>query len=312
LLQAIPLLLGISVVTFLLIQAIPGGVLGAYGSDVGATAEDLARIQHQLGLDRPLYVQYLSWLGRFVRGDWGYTLIGHVSVKDQIMAALPRTVLLLGLSLTVGLALGVTAGVVAAVKQYSVVDMIVTTLSFLGLCMPVFWLGLLLILGFSVRLNWFPGGGMYTVGMPFSLMDRVKHLVLPVTAVSFGISGQYARYTRASLLEVLHLDYVRTAHAKGLHPRQVLFWHILRNALIPLVTIFALQLPWMVGGFVVTESIFSWPGMGRLLWMAALQHDYPMMLAVILMFSAAVILANLLADIAYVFLDPRIVYEQHS
>lgn len=153
---------------------------------------------------------------------------------------------------------------------------------------------------------------MYTVGEPFSLMDRVKHLILPVVGVSFQISGEYARYVRSSLLEVLQLDYVRTAHSKGLHPRTVLFRHVLRNSLIPLVTIFAMQLPWMVGGFVITESIFSWPGMGRLLWMAALQHDYPMMMSIILLVSAAVIFANLLADVMYAILDPRIVYERHN
>lgn len=312
LLQAIPLLLGVSVVAFLVIQAIPGGVLGAYSAESGARAEDLARIERQLGLDKPLHVQYLAWLGRFVRGDWGYTLIAHLSVKGEIMAALPRTVLLLGIGLAVALVVGVTTGVIAAVKQYSVADMIITTLSFIGLCMPVFWFGLLLILIFSVRLKWLPGGGMYTVGEPFSLMDRVKHLILPVVGVSFQISGEYARYVRSSLLEVLQLDYVRTAHSKGLHPRTVLFRHVLRNSLIPLVTIFAMQLPWMVGGFVITESIFSWPGMGRLLWMAALQHDYPMMMSIILLVSAAVIFANLLADVMYAILDPRIVYERHN
>jgi peptide/nickel transport system permease protein len=307
-LQAIPLLFGVTILTFTIVKLTPGGVMGSYGVQSG-TAQDLARIQEQLGLNRPLYIQYLSWLGRFVVGDWGRTLVSNQSVQQLIVEALPNSLLLIGASLCIGLVLGLIFGIISAVKPYSVVDMLVTTISFVGLSMPIFWSGLLLILVFSVRLGVLPGGGMYTVGEPYSLIDRLRHLILPVIAIAFPLSGEYARYVRSSLLDVLHQDYVLTAHAKGLRGRTVLIRHALRNSLIPLITILGLQLPWMIAGFVVAESIFSWPGMGRLLWQGAVQHDYPMMMTVTLLVAAAVLFFNLIADIAYGVADPRIAYE---
>jgi peptide/nickel transport system permease protein len=307
LVQAIPILLGVSLLTFVLIKLMPGGVMGAYGAH--GSGADMARIQEQLGLNRPAHEQYLAWLGRYLTGDWGTTLISKQPVQPVIFNALPNTILLIGVSLVFGLGLGLVFGVVSAVKQYSALDMVVTTISFIGLSTPVFFSGLLLILIFSVHLRWLPGGGMYTVGQPYSLEDRLLHLIMPVAAIAFPLSGEYTRYIRASLLEVLHEDYMRTARAKGLRERFVLVRHGLRNALIPLVTILALQLPWMIGGFVVTESIFSWPGMGRLLWQAAQERDYPMMMSITVLVAAAVLFFNLLADLVYGFLDPRITYE---
>jgi peptide/nickel transport system permease protein len=286
----------------------PGGVMGAYGSAAG-TGEDLARIQEQLGLNRPLHEQYLAWLGRFVVGDWGRTLVSKQLVQPLIFEALPRTILLIGTSVIIGLTLGLIFGLISALKQYSWLDMLVTTFSFVGLSTPIFWSGLILILIFSVHLQWFPGGGMYTVGAEYSLEDRLRHLVLPVIAISFPLAGEYTRYIRSGLLEVLHQDYITTAYAKGLRSRAVLTRHALRNALIPLVTILGLQLPWMIGGFVVAESIFSWPGMGRLLWQSAQERDYPMMMSVTMLVAAAVLFFNLLADLVYAWLDPRIAYE---
>jgi peptide/nickel transport system permease protein len=286
----------------------PGGVMGAYGSAAG-TGEDLARIQEQLGLNRPAHEQYLAWLGRFVVGDWGRTLVSKQLVQPLIFDALPRTLLLIGISLLIGLMLGIIFGTISAIKQYSWIDMVVTTISFVGLSTPIFWSGLILILIFSVRLGWLPGGGMYTVGVDYSLEDRIRHLILPVIAIAFPLSGEYTRYVRAGLLEVLHQDYITTAYAKGLRARAVMSRHALRNALIPLVTILGLQLPWMIGGFVVAESIFSWPGMGRLLWQSAQERDYPMMMSITLLVAASVLFFNLLADLAYAWLDPRIAYE---
>lgn len=309
LIQSIPLLLGVTLVAFVIVQAIPGGALGAYGVESGATGEDLARLQEQLGLNQPLHEQYFSWMSRFLQGDWGTTLITRQPVGKLIGEALNRTMLLISASVLIGLFLGIAFGVISAVRRYSTIDMVVTTVSFVGLSMPVFWSGLVLILIFSVRLNWLPGGGMFTPGQPYSLLDRLEHMILPVTALSFPIAGEYTRYVRSSLLDTLGQDYILTAYSKGLRFRSVLVRHALRNSLIPLVTILALQLPWMVSGLVVTESIFTWPGMGRLLWTAALQHDYPMMMAVTVLVAVAVLMFNLLADMVYAFLDPRIAYE---
>ncbi len=307
-LQSIPLLLGVSVLTFVIIQLMPGGVMGAYGPNTGSGA-DLARIQEQLGLNRPLYVQYLSWLERFIVGDWGRTLISQQNVKELIFTALPPTLLLIGASIFVGLGIGLLFGVVSAVRQYSFIDMVLTTISFIGLSMPVFFFGLILILVFSVKLDWLPGGGMYTPEAPFSIGDRLRYLILPVLAIAFPLAGEYTRYVRSSVLEVLNQDYIRTAYSKGLMTRVVLMRHALRNALIPLITILGLQLPWMIGGFVVSESIFSWPGMGRLLWKSATEHDYPLMMSITMLVAVAVLVFNLLADVLYGLADPRISYD---
>lgn len=308
LLQTIPLLLVVSILTFILIQLMPGGVMGAYGSAAG-TGEDLARIQEQLGLNRPPHEQYLAWLGRFLVGDWGRTLVSKQLVQPLIFDALPRTMLLIGTSMLVGLSIGVVFGVISALKQYSWIDMLVTTISFVGLSTPVFWSGLILILIFAVQYGVLPAGGMYSVGQPYSFEDRIRHLILPTIAIAFPLAGEYTRYVRSGLLEVLHQDYITTAYAKGLAPRAVMTRHALRNALIPLVTILGLQLPWMIGGFVVAESIFSWPGMGRLLWQSAQERDYPMMMSITLLVAAAVLIFNLLTDLAYAWLDPRIAYD---
>lgn len=308
LLQTIPLLLVVSLLTFILIQLMPGGVMGAYGSAAG-TGEDLARIQEQLGLNRPPHEQYLAWLGRFLVGDWGRTLVSKQLVQPLIFDALPRTILLIGTSMLVGLTIGIVFGVISAIKQYSWVDMVVTTISFVGLSTPVFWSGLILILIFAVQYGVLPAGGMYTVGQPYSFEDRIRHLILPTIAIAFPLAGEYTRYVRSGLLEVLHQDYITTAYAKGLAPRVVMTRHALRNALIPLVTILGLQLPWMIGGFVVAESIFSWPGMGRLLWQSAQERDYPLMMSITLLVASAVLFFNLLTDLVYAWLDPRIAYD---
>lgn len=309
LLQSIPLLLGISVLVFALLQIIPGGPLGHYMRVQGANPEDIERIRHQLGLDQPAPVQYVNWLTRWLRGDWGKSYITREPVRETIAFRLPNTILLLGCSFTLALIVGISAGIVAAVKQYSLLDNLLTIFSFIGFSVPVFWLGLIMILVFTVRLHWFPGGGMYTLGAPFSLTDRIHHLVMPVLAAALYNAGIYSRYLRSSLLEVINLDYIRTARAKGLRERAVLFRHAVRNALIPLVTIVALDLPYVFGGAVLTETIFSWPGMGRQFWKAALDQDYPVLLTMVMIVSIAVVVFNLLADVLYAIMDPRIRYD---
>jgi peptide/nickel transport system permease protein len=212
----------------------------------------------------------------------------------------------------VAVVVGICTGTVAALKQYSLADNILTVFSFIGFCVPTFWLGLIMIYVFTVRLHWLPGMGMYTLGEPFSLIDRVRHLVMPVLVASLYSAGMYSRYLRSSLLEVLNLDYLRTARAKGLHERAVVLRHAMRNALIHLVTIVAMDLPWMFGGAVLTETIFSWPGMGHQFWKSALDSDYPVVMTWVMIVSIAVIVCNLLADFLYALLDPRIRYDAPS
>jgi peptide/nickel transport system permease protein len=308
-LQSIPLVLGISVLVFGLLQLIPGGPMGHYMRVQGANPEDIARIREQLGLDKPAPVQYVNWLTGWLRGDWGKSYITREPVRDIIAFRLPNTILLMGCSFTLALIVGITAGIVAALKQYSILDNALTIFSFIGFSVPVFWLGLIMILFFTVNLGWLPGGGMYTLGEPFSLTDRIRHLIMPVSAAALYNAGIYSRYLRSGLLEVINLDYIRTARAKGLRERAVFVGHALRNALIPLVTIVALDLPWLFGGAVLTETIFSWPGMGRQFWKSALDQDYPVILAMVMLVALAVVVFNLLADVLYAYLDPRIRYE---
>lgn len=308
-LQSIPLLLGISVLVFALLQIIPGGPMGHYMRVQGANPEDIARLREQLGLDKPAPVQYVNWLTGWLRGDWGKSYITREPVRDIVAFRLPNTILLMGCSFTLALIVGITAGIVAALKQYSILDNLLTIFSFIGFSVPVFWLGLIMILVFTVKLGLLPGGGMYTLGQPFSLTDRIRHLIMPVSAAALYNAGIYSRYLRSSLLEVINLDYIRTARAKGLRERAVFVGHALRNALVPLVTIVAMDLPWLFGGAVLTETIFSWPGMGREFWKASLEQDYPVILTMVMLVAAAVVVFNLLADILYAYLDPRIRYD---
>ena len=312
LLTSIPLLLGISVFVFAVIHLLPGGPVGAYGR--AAQPDQIEALRHKLGLDQPLPVQYMSWLSRWVRGDWGESLAwgSGEPVRKIITERVGNTALLVSLSICLALCVGVLTGIIAALRQYSLFDNVLTVLSFLGFCIPVYWLGLIMIYVFDVRLQWLPGGGMYTLGAPPSLMDRIRHLVLPVSAAATYGAAVYTRYLRSSMLEVINLDYIRTARAKGLRERAVIVGHALRNALIPLVTIVSMDLPWIFGGSVLVETIFSWPGMGRKFWQAALDHDYPVLMSWIMLLSIAVVLCNLLADIAYAILDPRIRYEART
>lgn len=307
-LQAVPLLLGITLGIFLLIRLVPGGPLSAYEGNPDVTPEDLARLRQQLGLDAPLPVQYVRWLGRLGRGDLGWSLVTHRPVTSMIAERLGNTAYLMGLALVLTFAIALPAGIISARRQYSWFDHAVTTMSFAGFSMPTFWSGLLAILVFSVWLRWLPAGGMYTVGEAFSLADRLRHLVLPLGILTLFSAARYTRYLRASMLEVLGQDYIATARAKGLGERLVIQKHALKNATIPVVTIVALDLPQLFSGALITETMFSWPGMGRLFWEATLRLDYPVLMAVMTVSATLVVLFNLAADLAYGFLDPRIRY----
>lgn len=327
----------LSIIFFALVNLAPGGPLSGYGQSRRVPPERAAQLKRQLGLDKPLPTQYVIWLvgndwmkvdtngdglpdaygtrRGVLRGDFGYSFRNRKPVLDEIAARVPNTIYLMSVTLIVALLIAVPIGVLSAIRQYSVFDILVTTFSFAGQALPDFWLGLILIIMFYVVLknpisgeSLLPVGGMYTTGSPFSITDRVAHLILPVTAGALGWLAWYSRFLRSSMLDVIHQDYLRTARAKGLSQSQVMFKHALRNALIPLVTLFALDLPYIIGGAVFIEMIFSWPGMGLFYYQAALQRDYPVLLAILIIGAIAIILSNLLADVVYAYLDPRIRY----
>jgi peptide/nickel transport system permease protein len=308
LIQALPLMLGITVVSFAILKAIPGGPMAAYEANPNFTDADLKRLEHALGLDQPFYVQYVNWLLAFLTGDWGYSYSSHRAVLTSIVERLPATVYLMGSVYVVTLLVAIPIGIFTALRQYSWLDHVITGATFAFLSTPTFWLGLLLIIVFGLQLKLLPLGGMATLGTDFDVFDRVRHLILPVATLSLVGIGRYVRFLRASMLETLTQDYLRTARAKGLVERIVVARHALKNASIPLVTVAALDLPELFVGALVTEQIFGWPGMGRLYWDAATRSDYPVVMGFLAVSAALIILANLVADVFYAYLDPRIRY----
>jgi len=337
LVQLLIMLFLLSIVLFVLVNLAPGGPLAGQGQSRHIPPERAAALKRQFGLDKPLPVQYVVWLvGNdwmrvdadgdgiaesngtrlgILRGDFGFSFQTRQPVLNEIKIRLPNTLLLMALTLLVALVIAIPAGILSAVKQYSKFDITVTTLSFAGQAIPEFWLGLLLILIFYVWLQnpftgepLLPSGGMSSMNT-FSIIDRTRHLILPVLCGALGWIAWYSRFLRSSMLDVLHLDYLRTARAKGLPEKLVLYKHALRNALIPLVTMLALDLPTIFAGAVFIEILFSWPGMGRLYYTAATQRDYPILLAVLIIGAGLILLSNLFADILYAYIDPRIRYD---
>jgi peptide/nickel transport system permease protein len=338
LLQAIPMLFLLSLVLFTLVNIAPGGPLAGHGRSRRIRPEQAEILKRQFGLDKPLPMQYVIWLigndwmrvdadgdgiadsygerRGILRGDFGFSYRTRQPVLQEIGDRLPNTIYLMSVTLIVVGLVAIPVGVISAVKQYSVFDILVTTLSFMGQAIPEFWLGLILILVFYAWLDnpftggpLLPSGGMQTLGMGFSLWDHIKHLILPVTMGMVGWVAWYSRFLRSGMLDVLHQDYIRTARAKGLSERLVLYQHALKNALIPLVTIFALDIPYVFAGSLYVELLFAWPGMGRLYYQAATGRDYPTLMAILTIGAGFMILANLLADVAYAYLDPRIRYD---
>jgi peptide/nickel transport system permease protein len=310
---AIPLLLFVSVAVFALLHAAPGGPTGAYMRRGSMNAADLAALEQKLGLNDPMPVQYGKWLGRVLQGDLGMAVTTKRPVAVEIMDRLPHTLTLMAVAWGVTLLVAIPIGIFSAVRQYSRFDHLVTTLTFIGQSIPIFWFGLILLLVFYMRLEnpvtgqpLMPAGGVATMGEPFSLADRIHHLILPVTMLAAGWVAWYSRFLRASMLETIHQDYVRTARAKGLNERLVTLRHAFRNAAIPLVTLMALDVPFLFTGALFTEVIFAWPGMGRLFYAAAERRDYGLLMAIIMITSVLIVLANILADMLYAWLDPRI------
>ncbi len=310
--QAIPLLLLISFIVFLSIQA-TGDPLAAYTVDASLTSDDIARLKAKYGLDQPVPIQYLNWLKNMATGNWGTSYFTREDVVDMILERLPNTLILFAVSYALILGVALILGILTAIRQYSLFDYSVTALSFLGIATPSFWLGLMLIYLFAVRLKaWglpsLPVGGMYDLSEGKTLAEVSRHVILPAITLSVVVCARYVRYIRSSILEQLQLDYVRTATAKGLRSRAVLFRHVMKNVLLPLVTLVGLDLPNFLSGTIVIESIFAWPGVGRLFWSAAERTDIPVLMAVMLFVAVMTVVFNLIADIFYAVVDPRISY----
>ena len=311
LIQAVPIMFGISLISFLIMYTAPGSPVDRFRSG-RVSPEVINNLIRLYGLDQPLPVQYVKWFSTFVqfwRTDaWGYSFIDGLPVTQKIFERIPSTLELMGTALFVTIILAIPIGVLAAVRQYSWADKIITTLATIGYAIPSFWLGLMLSYIFAFRLGLFPLFGKYSFGKEGDPLDLAWHLVLPVASLTIQSVAGWSRYMRSSMLEVLRQDYVRTARAKGLPSSRVIFKHALRNALIPIVTLLGLTVPTLLSGAAITETIFSWPGLGWLGVNAVGVRDYPVVLAFVMLGGAMVILGNLLADILYAVVDPRIKY----
>jgi len=310
LLISIPVLLGISLVAFFLVQA-SGDPMAVYNSNPNLSSADLARLEKAYGFDKPVAVQYVLWLRNVVTGDWGQSFLTHQDVTEMIRQRLGNTLLLMGTSFSITLLISLALGMYSATHKYSAADYAVTGLSFFGYSMPSFWFGLMLIILFAVKfkewgLPYLPAAGMYPIREAPSFLQTVRHLILPATVLSLISVAKYTRYLRSSILETIEQDYVRTARAKGLSERVILWRHAFKNAVIPLITVIMLDIPQLFGGALITEQIFAWPGMGRLYWESAIWVDYPVLMGIILLVSSLVVLCNLLADVSYAVVDPRI------
>jgi len=307
-LQALFILLIITMVVFLLTH-FSADPMSQYANKQGMTAADRAALRHSLGLDQPLPVQYFKWLGLALQGNLGYSFFSRQPVMTMILQRLPLTLILTGTAEVIIVIVSLLLGVISAVKQYSALDNIVTSFSFIGFSMPIFFIALGLMNIFAVD---FKGWGLPYLPTGADIWNHndigqlAWHMVLPVTCLVIIQVAGYSRFLRSSILEVLGLDYIRTARAKGLSQRAMLYKHALRNAALPLITIIGLDIPFLLGGALVTESIFAWPGMGRLFWEYAQRGDFPVVLGVLLLVSTAVVFFTIIVDVLYTLIDPRI------
>ena len=335
LLQAIPLLFLISLIVFALAHAM-GDPLASFGGRRRVRSSDRERLTHLLGLDKPIWIQYIVWLAGndwmdvdldgdgvpdakgtrkgMLRGDWGKSFMEKRPVSEVIIERLPNTVLLMVVSEIAIILSSLVIGMYSALRRYSLIDHVITGLSFVGYSMPIFWTALMLMYIFAVRFKqWglphLPTVGKYDLAVGPTVTQVAWHMVLPVASISIISIAGYIRFIRSSMLDVIHDDYIRTARAKGVTEKLILFRHALKNAALPLVTIIGLDLPLLLGGAVVTESIFAWPGMGRLYWDAAKDTDIPVLMGVLMLISTAVVVFQIITDVVYTFLDPRIRYD---
>ena len=319
LLGAIPLLLGIATIIFFVLNLAPGDPTAFYFNP-NVPPEIIEQLRRNMGLDQPLHIQYIRWLTSFFSGDFGYSLAQSRPVADVVFDALPNTLILTGTSLVLMFIIGILIGVVQAVRQYSLFDSVSSVTALFFYSMPSFWLALMLMMLFSLKAHqwgWpiaLPPTGITSVDYEFmtlgeKISDRISHMVLPVATLTLALAAGVARYMRGQMLEVVRQDYIRTARAKGLPERTVIMKHALRNSLLPVISLLGLYLPFLFSGTVFVEVIFAWPGMGRVIYEAIFQRDYPLVMATSFIFAVIVVLGNLLADVLYAVADPRIRYD---
>ncbi len=311
LLQAIPLLFLVSVAMFGLIHLLPGGPVGVF-LNPRLSAAGRAAIEQRFGLDQPLPIQYLKWIWGALQGDFGFSFVTNQPVLTVLGQRFPPTLELFTTALVLALILAILLGTISAIRQGTVTDYVVTTLSYFGISMPIFFLGLLLQELFGIVLHWLPVSGIATAGVTFdpfnALWDQFNHLLLPMLVLATSFLAGWSRYMRSSMIEVRKQDYIRTARAKGASTRTVLWRHAIRNALIPLITVVAIDFGAVAGGAAITENVFAWPGMGQLFISSLESRDYPVLLSMLVLGAVFVVAANLLADILYAVVDPRIRY----
>ena len=303
--QSAIVLVLVSLIGFMVLNLAPGGPMSQFALNPGMSQAELDRIAEQLGLNRPLLVQYVDWFSHLFVGDWGNSFRDGRPVLSVIGGHLPATLLLMGTSTVLSIVIGTWVGVLGAVRRYSVFDTLATVGAMVALSIPTFWFGLVAIFFFSLHLGWLPAGNMYTIGDQ-SLGDYAIHLVLPVLVLALVNVAIWSRYMRSATLDVIDQDFVRTARAKGVPYRRVLTHHVIRNALLPMITLAGLQIPTILGGALVTETVFTWPGMGRLFLDSLGYSDYPVIMGILMFSAVLVLLGNLLADLLIGVADPRV------
>jgi peptide/nickel transport system permease protein len=308
LLIAIPVLFGVTIVNFLIINMAPGSPVDLM-IDPSISAADIVAKKEALGLNDPLYIQYVRWMVDLLQGNLGFSFNTYQPVASMIGERIGPTAMLMGLSMVFGLLIALPLGILSATRQHSKFDYLATGGAFIGISVPNFFMALGLIYIFALQLKVLPSGGMITLGGAGGIGDRLLHLVLPVVVLGISFAGKKIRYVRSSVLEILGQDYLRTARAKGLHEFVVINKHALRNALIPIITVIGLEIPLLLGGAVITEQIFSWPGIGQLTMASIMSRDYPTLMALNLMAAILVLTANLVTDVVYSIVDPRIKYK---
>jgi peptide/nickel transport system permease protein len=305
LLGAIPLLLGVSILSFIFMQLAPGGPDTLIAKNGRMSQAQLEAIRKNWGLDEPVSVQLWNWIKNLLQGDLGISFTQQRPVRDIILEVFPNTLYLMTVALVISFTIALLFGIGAAVKQYGWFDNVTSFLAYFGLSMPVFWIGLMLQIIFAVKLGWLPSAGMHGARSD-GFVDLVRHMILPATTLAVGSVGSWSRYLRSSTLEVMGQDYVRTARAKGLRERVVMVRHVLRNAMVPFLTVVAIDIPLYLTGAVLTETVYSWPGMGRLFFDSLTKRDYPILMGVLLLGAFLIVMGNLIADVLYAMLDPRI------
>ncbi|MDL2229460.1 ABC transporter permease [Treponema sp. OttesenSCG-928-L16] len=309
-LVAIPMLLVITVIIFILANLMPGDAVGAMmAGEAAVNQQAMEQMRENLGLNDSVPVRYFKWLFQLLQGNLGFSYITFESVSSMIAKRIGPTLLLMGTSLLISVVVGVILGIVSAIKQYSVLDYILTVFVFIGRSVPIFFVGMLLIYYLALLNPIFPVGGLTTIGGSGGAGDRIWHLFLPVLSLSVLRIAEFLRYSRASMLEVLHSDFMWTARSKGVRERRVIIMHALRNALIPIITLLGLNIPVLFSGAIVIEQVFQWPGLGTLYNSAVTQRDYPLLMGLCFISSVIVLLSNLITDLAYAAVDPRIRYQ---